>query len=132
MILINKRINKFIYTISSILVIIYIFYIGIKDPHGLGPLYENNFDKCVIDSVYYGNNHRATIKLNVGNRDIVFASFTAKFGVDLCEKLKKGDTLFKQKDSYDFYRINGNQIDTFKYIGTENFLEIIGWNKKSE
>lgn len=130
MILFNKQIIKYIYIFNTLLFVIYLLYIEIKDPHGLGPLYENIFDKCIIDSVYYGNNHRGTVKLKTENKEIIFCSFGAEFGVDLCKKLNKGDTLIKQKDCYDFYRINGNKIDTFKYLGSENFLEFIGWNKK--
>jgi len=129
-----NNIRKKIWVFNSILVVVYIFYSMIKQPFGLGPLYENNFERCIIDTIYYDkwNHNSPTIKLKVKNEEIAFSSLFAEYGVDLCKKLNKGDTLIKKKNSYDFYRINGNQIDTFKYIGTKNFLEFIGWNKNNE
>ena len=127
------NLRKKIWIFNSILVVIFLLYSEIKDPLGLGPLYENKFVNGIIDTVYYSqwNHNKPTIKLIIANNEITFSSYYAEYGMDLCKKLSKGDTLIKQKDNYDFYRINGNQIDTFKYIGTENFLEFIGWNKKT-
>lgn len=102
---------------SKLLIAIVIAYYIYKE-EVVNNYYKFELNNEVVDSIFYDkSNHNYPTFVIQGDRRKTFYIKFAYYLKDMGIKIKKGDTLYKRVNDYTLYRINRNDIDTFRYIG---------------